>query len=54
MGGQIEGWVEEVDTGREIHFRSETELLGFLRERVAEIRGLSREGKPDERTDDRS
>jgi hypothetical protein len=29
---QMEGSVEEVDTGRQRHFRSEEELIGFLRE----------------------
>jgi len=53
-GDHIEGWIEEVDTGKEIHFRTEIELIGFLQERVAEIRGISRKEKPDERNDDRS
>jgi len=49
--GQIEGSVEEVDTGREIRFQSGTELLAFLRERVAQIRDTSRKEKPDEHDD---
>lgn len=31
--GRFEGCVEEVDTGRELKFRSNTELLTFLGER---------------------
>ena len=27
---QFEGWIEEVDTGRELRFRSTEELLAFL------------------------
>src|SRR5262245_31677055 len=29
------GWIEEVDTGRELRFRSTDELLGFLSQSVA-------------------
>ena len=32
----MEGSVEEVDTGKQFHFRSEYELIGFLRERFDE------------------
>ena len=35
---QMEGSVEEVDTGKQFHFRSEEELIFFLRERFAETR----------------
>jgi hypothetical protein len=28
--GRLEGWIEEVDTGRELRFRSTEELLAFL------------------------
>jgi hypothetical protein len=28
--GQIEGWVEEVDSGKQLRFRSTEELLAFL------------------------
>ena len=31
MAGQMEGLVEEVDTGRQFRFRSEPELIEFLR-----------------------
>jgi hypothetical protein len=42
MGGQMEGLVEEVDTGNQRDFRSEDELIEFLRERFAETyRSLS-------------
>jgi hypothetical protein len=27
---QLEGWIEEVDTGRELRFRSTDELIAFL------------------------
>jgi hypothetical protein len=27
---QLEGWIEEVDTGRELRFRSTDELVAFL------------------------
>jgi hypothetical protein len=31
--GRFDGWVEEVDTGKELKFRSNEELLTFLGER---------------------
>jgi hypothetical protein len=31
--GQFEGWVEEVDSGTELRFRSSDELLKFLGQR---------------------
>lgn len=34
-GSQLEGVVEEVDTGKQAKFRSENELIEFLRERFA-------------------
>jgi hypothetical protein len=34
--GQLEGSVEEVDTGKQCRFRSGEELIQFLRERFAE------------------
>ena len=30
---QLEGSVEEVDTGKQLHFQTEDELVGFLRKR---------------------
>jgi hypothetical protein len=33
--GPIEGLVEEVDTGKQCRFRSEDDLIRFLRERFA-------------------
>jgi len=33
---EMEGSVEEVDTGKQLHFRSQEELIVFLRERFAE------------------
>jgi hypothetical protein len=44
MAGQIEGSVEEVDTGKQSQFRSENELVGFLRQRFAEMQSSSRQG----------
>jgi hypothetical protein len=37
-----EGWIEEVDTGRELRFRSTDELLGFLGECFESIRRRDR------------
>jgi hypothetical protein len=34
--GRMEGSVEEVDSGKQVHFCSEEELIVFLRERFAE------------------
>jgi hypothetical protein len=48
---QIEGSVEEVDTGKQSRFRSENELIGFLRERFAEIQSSSRKEGTNERND---
>ena len=43
--GHLEGSVEEVDTGKQAHFRSGDELLRFLRERLAEsIQNLEEKG----------
>ena len=36
VAGQIEGSVEEVDSGKQLHFRSPDELIAFLRERFAQ------------------
>ena len=38
QNSQLEGWVEEVDTGKQTRFRSDHELIGFLRDRLAQIR----------------
>jgi hypothetical protein len=32
LAGQLEGFVEEIDTGKQYRFRSEFELIDFLRE----------------------
>ena len=37
-GGELEGTVEEVDTGRQAKFLSENELIAFLREHFAQTR----------------
>ena len=34
MAGQLEGFIEEVDTGKQCRFHSEFELIDFLREQV--------------------
>jgi hypothetical protein len=46
---QFVGWIEEVDTGEELRFRSSDELLTFLRDRfnLAE----QRRGKPQQKED---
>jgi hypothetical protein len=31
QGSRLEGWVEEVDTGKQVTFLSENQLLEFLR-----------------------
>jgi hypothetical protein len=36
-GGKLDGSVEEVDTGRQARFRSEEELIAFLRECLAQV-----------------
>ena len=38
QGGQLEGMVEEVDTGTQAKFLSENDLIEFLRERFAQTR----------------
>lgn len=38
MDGQMEGLVEVVDTGSQFHFRSEAELIRYLRNRFIETR----------------
>ena len=35
----FEGWVEEVDSGRELRFHSLDELLEFIGQRFSEISG---------------
>lgn len=45
--GRFEGWVEEVDTGKELRFRSGKELLQFLGERFEAILETERDkGNP--------
>jgi hypothetical protein len=39
--GLFEGWVEEVDSGKELRFHSVDELLAFMGQRFS---GLSRPG----------
>lgn len=54
QGIQLEGVVEEVDTGKQARFLSENELIEFLRERFAHYdrSGEHREGT-NEPEDDR-
>ena len=53
QGSQLEGWVEEVDTGEQARFLSDHELIGFLRERFAQIRqSCQQEEGTNERKDD--
>jgi hypothetical protein len=44
IAGHMEGLIEEVDTGKQSQFRSEDELIGFLRDRFARM-GQSFPGK---------
>ena len=46
------GWIEEVDTARELRFRSTNELLSFLSACLTEIR--QREEFQGRRTEDQS
>jgi hypothetical protein len=47
-GSQLEGSVEEVDTGEQIRFLSENDLIGFLRERFAQTLRSQREKEGNE------
>jgi hypothetical protein len=38
--GRFEGWVEEVDTGNELRFRSNDELLKFLGDRFEAVSAM--------------
>ena len=52
-GSRLAGLVEEVDTGKQARFLSESELIGFLRERFTlTLQSRQKEGK-NERNDDR-
>jgi hypothetical protein len=46
---ELRGWIEEVDTGREMRFRSTDELMAFLSESFDLARDRDRE--PRERDD---
>ena len=48
--GRLSGWIEEVDTGRELRFRTTEELLEFLGKCLDERRGT----RSPERGDDNS
>jgi hypothetical protein len=52
--GRLEGLVEEVDTGSQIRFHTERELIGFLRKRFAQTRQSSQQkDQPNEPKHDR-
>jgi hypothetical protein len=53
--GRFEGWVEEVDTGKELRFGSNEELLTFLGERFEAVLANEIEGakSPVERPESR-
>ena len=55
QGSQLEGVVEEVDTGKQVKFLSENELIEFLRERFARTHrsGQYKEGKNEPNDDGR-
>ena len=42
--GRFEGWVEEVDTGNELRFRSKDELFKFLGERFEAVSSMELDG----------
>jgi hypothetical protein len=42
--GRFEGWVEEVDSGRELRFHSAEELLAFLGQRFDDAFGSGGKG----------
>ena len=42
-GSELEGTVEEVDTGMQVKFLSENELIAFLREYFAQTRQSDRD-----------
>ena len=44
--GMFEGWVEEVDSGKEARFHSIDELLGFLGQRFSERPGTGKGSMP--------
>lgn len=44
----LEGLVEEVDTGKQKQFKSENDLIRFMRERIADIQDSPLERRRDE------
>jgi hypothetical protein len=48
---RFEGWIEEVDTGRELRFRSTEELLAFLGECFESAREHALEPREDDEDD---
>ncbi len=55
QGSQLEGIVEEVDTGKQAKFLSENALIEFLRERFAQTHqsGQHKEGRNEPKDDRR-
>jgi hypothetical protein len=52
--GQFEGWVEEVDTGKQLKFRSTEELLHFLAQSFEEtLRREQQLNRRDEQQEDK-
>ena len=49
--GQFEGWVEEVDSGTELRFRSGEELLEFIAKRYELTVARSKKLNPSSRTE---
>jgi hypothetical protein len=47
--GQFVGWIEEVDTGRELRFKSTDQLLQFFSQCLIEWRRKDQETGRDER-----
>ena len=41
---ELEGWVEEVDTGNELRFRSKDELFKFFGERFEAVLAMEPDG----------
>ena len=50
----LEGLAEEVDTGKQKQFKSENDLIRFMRERIADIQDSPKERRTDEPGADRS
>jgi len=49
--GQFEGWVEEVDSGEELRFRSGQELLAFLSQRFGLVLASADKARADHKSE---